>query len=50
MGGFTLDTRIRAKPDGSTGTFEIATKTVGWDSARAAVIICDMWDTALLNL
>ena len=30
MGGFTLDTRIRAKPDSSTGTFEIATKTVEW--------------------
>ena len=45
MAGFTLDTRIRAKPDDSTDTFEITTKTVEWDPAQAAVIICDMWDT-----
>lgn len=45
MAGFTLNTRIRAKADDSTGTFEIATKTVEWNPGRTAVIICDMWDT-----
>jgi len=45
MAGFTLDTRIRAKANGSADTFGIATKTVEWDPAKAAVIICDMWDT-----
>ena len=45
MAGFTLNTHIRAKAEDSTDTFDIATKTVEWDPARAAVIICDMWDT-----
>ena len=45
MAGFTLDTRIRAKANGSADTFGIATKTVEWDPAKVAVIICDMWDT-----
>ena len=45
MAGFTLDTRIRTKAEDSTDTFEIATETVEWNSAKAAVIICDMWDT-----
>lgn len=43
MAGITLDTRLRAKSDDSSGTFEIATKTVEWNLAKAAVIICDMW-------
>lgn len=45
MAGFALNTRIRAKPDDSMDTFEIATKIVEWNPAKAAVIICDMWDT-----
>ncbi len=40
----TLDTRLRVKC-GDKGTSEIATKTVEWHPDKAAVIVCDMWDT-----
>lgn len=45
MAGFTLKTRLRVKPDDSSSTSEVAIRTVEWNPEKAAVIICDMWDT-----
>ena len=44
MAGLTLHTRLRVKSDDSN-TSEIVIDAVEWNPEKAAVIICDMWDT-----
>ena len=44
MAGLTLNTRLRVKPDDGN-TSETVIDAVEWTPEKAAVIICDMWDT-----
>lgn len=41
---FTLHTRSRAASPANTNEVVIVEKTVPWDPARTAVVVCDMWD------
>ncbi len=45
MPGSSLSVRHRIAASDSSDTSEIAVRTVPWHPDKAAVIICDMWDT-----
>lgn len=42
--GFVLPTRAREEAGKGSGRWQVVEKTVTWDPARTAVVICDMWD------
>ncbi len=46
---FTLHLRSRSETAPGSGRYHTLTRTVPWDAAKTAVIICDMWDDHWCN-
>src|SRR5437660_2339739 len=40
----TLHTRSREHVAGDTNHWQVTEKTIEWDPARTAIVICDMWN------
>src|SRR5262245_60612243 len=39
-----LHTRARVETEKGSGNFALVAKTVEWEPAKTAIVICDMWD------